>query len=134
MTRKIVLFVVEGPTDADLLLPAFNALLTRHDVRDEEFHCDMLTAHGIPRAQRLLAFGACRLVTAVSPGAPGFRLSRPDRRRTGRSLVRKALRGILRDLSSGPWRALRGRDRVYSRASSLILESELKFSPRKLIS
>ncbi len=44
MTRKIVLFVVEGPTDADLLLPAFNALLTRHDVRDEEFHCDMLTA------------------------------------------------------------------------------------------
>lgn len=44
MTRKIVLFVVEGPTDADLLLPVFNAMLTRHDVRDQEFHCDMLTA------------------------------------------------------------------------------------------
>ena len=44
MTRRIVLFVVEGPTDADLLLPVFNAMLTRHDVCDEEFHCDMLTA------------------------------------------------------------------------------------------
>ena len=42
--RKIVLFVVEGPTDADLLLPVFNAMLTRHDARSQEFHCDMLTA------------------------------------------------------------------------------------------
>lgn len=56
--RKIVLFVVEGPTDADLLLPVFNAMLTRHDVRGQEFHCDMFTAHGIPQVQRLLAFGA----------------------------------------------------------------------------
>ena len=30
--------MVEGPTDAALLQPAFNALLTRHDVCDEEFH------------------------------------------------------------------------------------------------
>ena len=42
--RKIVLFVVEGPTDADLLLPVFNAMLTRHNAYSQEFHCDMLTA------------------------------------------------------------------------------------------
>ena len=46
--RKIVLFVVEGPTDADLLLPVFNAMLTSHDARSQEFHCDMLTAPNHP--------------------------------------------------------------------------------------
>ncbi len=102
LTRRIVLVVVEWPTDADLLLSAFNALLTRHDVRDEEFHYDMLTAHGIPQVQWLLAFGAYRLVTRVSPGSSSFRFSLSDRRRTSRSRVRKAPRGILRDLSSGP--------------------------------
>ena len=48
MTRRIVLFVVEGPTDADLLLPVFNAMLTSHDARSQEFHCDMLTAPNHP--------------------------------------------------------------------------------------
>lgn len=42
--RKIVLLVVEGTSDASLLVPAFSALIENRLFQGQEFHCDVLTA------------------------------------------------------------------------------------------
>ncbi|PJM74174.1 hypothetical protein CS006_03325 [Bifidobacterium primatium] len=42
--RKIVLLVVEGTSDANLLVPAFSALIEHRRFQGQEFHCDVLTA------------------------------------------------------------------------------------------
>ena len=42
--RKIVLLVVEGASDASLLVPAFSALIVNRLFQGQEFHCDVLTA------------------------------------------------------------------------------------------
>ena len=42
--RKIVLLVVEGASDASLLVPAFSALIGNRLFRGQEFHCDVMTA------------------------------------------------------------------------------------------
>lgn len=42
--RKIVLLVVEGASDASLLVPAFSALIEHRVFQGQEFHCDALTA------------------------------------------------------------------------------------------
>lgn len=42
--RKIVLLVVEGASDASLLVPAFSALVESRVFQGQEFHCDVLTA------------------------------------------------------------------------------------------
>ena len=42
--RKIVLLVVEGASDASLLVPAFSSLIENRLFQGQEFHCDVLTA------------------------------------------------------------------------------------------
>lgn len=42
--RKIVLLVVEGTSDADLLVPSFSALLRNRTLQGQEVRCDVLTA------------------------------------------------------------------------------------------
>ena len=42
--RKIVLLVVEGASDASLLVPSFSALIENRLFQGQEFHCDVLTA------------------------------------------------------------------------------------------
>ncbi|KAB5604143.1 hypothetical protein [Bifidobacterium jacchi] len=42
--RRIVLLIVEGASDASLLVPAFSALIENRLFRGQEFHCDVLTA------------------------------------------------------------------------------------------
>lgn len=42
--RKIVLLVVEGASDASLLVPAFSSLIENRLFQGQEFHCDVLAA------------------------------------------------------------------------------------------
>lgn len=42
--RKIVLLIVEGTSDASLLVPAFSAFIGNRLFRGQEFRCDVLTA------------------------------------------------------------------------------------------
>lgn len=42
--RRLLLLIVEGPSDADLLVPVFSALLRGRRIHGCEVHCDVLTA------------------------------------------------------------------------------------------
>lgn len=46
MTKKIILFLVEGPTDEDALAAVFTKLINEHDLEFDVLHTDITADEG----------------------------------------------------------------------------------------
>ena len=47
MTKKIILFLVEGPTDEDALAAIFTKLVAEHDIEFDVLHTDITADEGM---------------------------------------------------------------------------------------